>query len=175
MRKLLGALYSQICPAFFRATHLSSFYLILFSFKDAKVVLKDNSLCACLSNLFDDEADDAGGSSEDNGSSVSCGGSSDGDNDSTGGSGGGHAVMVALILKSFPSYARAEEHILSALIPSFSVSPRPPLAHLLADLRNKSPSHSLILFLSSPGTSCLLLPLSLGTSLAHIIFDITLC
>lgn len=151
------------------------FISVLFSFKDAKVVLKDNSLCARLSNLFDDEVDDAGGGGEDNGSSVNCGGSSDGDNDSTGGSGGGDVVMVTLILKSFPSCARAEERILSALIPSFSVSPRPPLAHLLAALRSKSPSHSWILFLSSPGTSCLLLPLSLGTSLAHIIFDITLC
>lgn len=90
---------------FFRATHLSSFYLILFSFKDANVVLKDNSLCARLSKLSDDEVDDAGGSSEDNGSNVNCGGNGDGNNDSTGGSGGDDAVvvMVTLIWKSFPS------------------------------------------------------------------------
>lgn len=37
---------------FFWATCLSSFYLILFSFKDANVVLKDNSLCACPSKLM---------------------------------------------------------------------------------------------------------------------------
>lgn len=39
----------------------SPFYLILFSFKDANVVLEDKSLCACLSKLSDDGIDDAGG------------------------------------------------------------------------------------------------------------------
>lgn len=89
----------------FRVTCLSSFYLILFSFKDANVVLEDNSLCACLSKLSDDEVDDAGGGSEDNGSSVNCGGNGDSDNDSAGCSGGDDAVMVmvTLIWKSFPS------------------------------------------------------------------------
>lgn len=162
---------------FFQATRFFPFYLILFSFKDAKVVLKDNSLCARLSKLPDDEIDDAVGGGEDNGSSVNCGGNGDSDNISTGGSGGDDAVMVIMtrILSPFPQNARTEEHILSALIPSLSGSPRPPPGHFLADLRNKSPSHSLILFLPSPGTSCLLLHLSLGTSLAHIIFAITLC
>lgn len=55
---------------------------MLFSFQDANVVWKDNSLCARLSSLFDDEVGDTGGGSEDNVSSVDCGGSGDGDNDS---------------------------------------------------------------------------------------------
>lgn len=42
-------------PCFLQAIHLSSFYFILFSLNAIKVVLKDNSLCALLSKMSDDE------------------------------------------------------------------------------------------------------------------------
>lgn len=173
MRKWLGALHSQRGPAF--SGQLTSLLFISCYFLSKMLTLCRRTtasvhvLAVCLI------VGDAGGGSEDNAVVSTV------------------VVVVTVIMTAqvvvvgtmwwwwhsfwslFPRNTRAEEHILFTLIPSSSVSPRPPLAHLLADRRNKSPSHSLILSLSSPGTSCLFLHLSLGTSLAHIILAITLC
>lgn len=144
MRKWLGALHSQRGPAFpgqltsllFISCYFLSKMLMLCrrttTFVHVWAVLAVLPVCLIVG--------DAGGGSEDN-AVVST------------------VVVVVTVMTApvvvvgtmwwwwhsfwslFPQNTRAEEHILFTLIPSSSVSPRPLLAHLLADLRNKSPSH----------------------------------